>query len=93
MLASLAALAAPSADLITYLPGFGNASEWPFDAYSGFLTVPGPFELNPYDSLKIHYQFHTSQVRSPVTSRLPSPSRAVAFVGRPSPSSAIPRLR
>lgn len=54
-------ISAPAADKITYLPGFGNASSWPFDAYSGFLTVPGPFELNPYDSLKIHYQFHTSQ--------------------------------
>ena len=26
--------------------------------YSGFLNVPGPFKLNPYDSLSIHYQFH-----------------------------------
>ena len=58
-------LSAPAADKIAYLPGFGNASSWPFDAYSGFLTVPGPFELNPYDSLKIHYQFHTSQ-RNPL---------------------------
>ena len=29
--------------------------------YSGYLTVPGPFEMNNYDSLKIHYQLHTSQ--------------------------------
>jgi serine carboxypeptidase-like clade 1 len=29
--------------------------------YSGYLTVPGPFKLSPYDSLEIHYQFHTSQ--------------------------------
>ena len=35
-----------------------------FDVYSGYLTVPGPFELTEYDSLSIHYQFHTSQ-RSP----------------------------
>ena len=32
-----------------------------FGRYSGYLTVPGPFELNPYDSLSIHYQFHASQ--------------------------------
>lgn len=56
-----ASLGAPSSDLITSLPGFGDASSWPFNAYSGYLTVPGPFKLNPYDSLSIHYQFHTSQ--------------------------------
>ena len=33
----------------------------PFKVYSGYLTVPGPFELTSYDSLEIHYQFHTSQ--------------------------------
>lgn len=33
----------------------------PFDVYSGYLTVPGPFEQSNYTSLKIHYQFHASQ--------------------------------
>merc|ERR1719159_1824937 len=46
-------------DLVTSLPGFPPASSWGFKAYSGFLDVPGP--INGYDSLKIHYQFHTSQ--------------------------------
>ena len=45
--------AAPASDLITNLPGFGN-STWPFKAYSGYLTVPGPFTLTDYDSLEIH---------------------------------------
>jgi len=54
-----AALGAPTADLVSTLPGF-NAT-WPFKVYSGYLSVPGPFELNDYDSLSIHYQFHTSQ--------------------------------
>ena len=49
-------LAAPEADKIAQLPGFGNASNWPFTAYSGFINVPGPFELTEYDSLLIHYQ-------------------------------------
>jgi hypothetical protein len=40
------------------LPGFDVA---PFDVYSGYLTVPGPFEQSNYTSLKIHYQFHASQ--------------------------------
>ena len=52
--------AAPASDLITNLPGFGN-STWPFKAYSGYLTVPGPFQLTDYDSLEIHYQLHMSQ--------------------------------
>lgn len=47
------------ADMVTYLPGFPNASTWGFDAYSGILDVPGP--IASYDALKIHYQFHTSQ--------------------------------
>ena len=37
------ATGAPTADLVTSLPGF---SSWPFDAYSGYLHVPGPFKLN-----------------------------------------------
>ena len=45
--------AAPAADLVDQLPGFEKA---PFNVYSGYLTVPGPFELSPYDELKIHYQ-------------------------------------
>lgn len=32
--------------------------------YSGFLDVPGPFKLNDYDSLRIHYQFQTSQSKA-----------------------------
>jgi len=48
----------PERDLVTSLPGFENSS-WPFKVYSGLLDVPGP--INGYDSLKIHYQFHTSQ--------------------------------
>ena len=55
-----ATTAAPASDLITNLPGFGN-STWPFKAYSGYLTVPGPFQLTDYDSLEIHYQLHMSQ--------------------------------
>merc|ERR1740130_930554 len=46
-------------DLITSLPGFPAASSWGFKAYSGILDVPGP--ISGYDSLKIHYQFQTSQ--------------------------------
>lgn len=52
------AAAAPIGDLVDKLPGFSKA---PFKVYSGFLDVPGPFKLNDYDSLKIHYQFHESQ--------------------------------
>lgn len=50
------ASADPVADLVEQLPGFQKA---PFKVYSGLLDVPGP--LNGYDSLRIHYQFHTSQ--------------------------------
>ena len=46
-------LGAPAKDLITSLPGFAS---WPFKAYSGYLEVPGPFAMNNYDSLSIHYQ-------------------------------------
>lgn len=61
--ASLALLAAlcgaeKAEDRVTSLPGF-EAESWPFKVYSGFLQVPGP--INSYDSLSIHYQFHTSQ--------------------------------
>lgn len=52
-----------AADLVTSLPGFANTS-WPFKLYSGLLDVPGP--VNGYDSLLIHYQFHTSQ-KDPTT--------------------------
>jgi len=48
-----------AADLITELPGFPESSSWGFKAYSGFIDVPGP--IAQYDSLKVHYQFHTSQ--------------------------------
>lgn len=47
---------APEKDLVDQLPGFPKTS---FKVYSGLLDVPGP--LNGYDSLKIHYQFHSSQ--------------------------------
>lgn len=50
-------------DLITTLPGFENVT-WDFKAYSGMLDVPGP--INGYDSLRIHYQFHTS-MNTPAT--------------------------
>jgi len=49
------------ADLVQQVPGFDAA---PFKVYSGLLDVPGP--IAEYDSLKIHYQFHTSQ-RDPAT--------------------------
>jgi carboxypeptidase C (cathepsin A) len=59
--AALIAVAAAdiSADLVEQMPDFDKV---PFKIYSGLLDVPGP--INGYDSLKIHYQFHTSQ-RSP----------------------------
>lgn len=47
------------ADLVDQLPDFDKTS---FKVYSGLLNVPGP--INGFDSLRIHYQFHTSQ-RSP----------------------------
>ena len=39
--------AAPAADLVTSLPGFGDLSSLPFKVYSGYLTVPGPFTRMP----------------------------------------------
>ena len=56
----LVSSAAPEGDRVTGMPGF-DFTNLPFEVYSGYLTVPGPFELNAYDSLEIHYQFHTSQ--------------------------------
>lgn len=53
--------AAPEADLVASLPGFGKLTDLRFRVYSGYLTVPGPFRLNDYDSLEVHYQFQTSQ--------------------------------
>ena len=53
-------LAAPAADLVTSLPGF-NLTGLPFQVYSGYLHVPGPFSLTGYSSLSVHYQLHTSQ--------------------------------
>ena len=53
--------AAPIDDLVKQLPDFDEA---PFDVYSGYLEVPGPFNLTNYDKLMIHYQFHTSQSNS-----------------------------
>lgn len=47
-------------DIVTSLPDFdSDSSSWGFTVYSGLLEVPGP--INGYDSLSIHYQFHTSQ--------------------------------
>jgi len=60
-LSAHAALAAPPADLVTSLPGFGDLSPLPFKVYSGYLNVPGPFTLTDYDALSIHYQLHTAQ--------------------------------
>lgn len=63
--AARATNAAPEADLVTSLPGFGKLTGLPFRIYSGYLKVPGPFLLNEYDSLEIHYQFQTSQSDTP----------------------------
>lgn len=55
--------------LSAHSPGFEAFEPWPFKIYSGYLTVPGPFKLNKYDSLHIHYQLHTAQkspARAPV---------------------------
>lgn len=49
-----------AADQITSLPGFPESNTWGFRAYSGMLDVPG-WNGGEYDSLKIHYQFHTSK--------------------------------
>lgn len=43
-------------DLVDRIPGFNKSA---FKVYSGFIDVAGP--INGYDSLKIHYQLHTSQ--------------------------------
>lgn len=63
MLSVVAALTlgAPQADKVTSLPGFDDTWQKKFSVYSGYLTVPGPFEKTDYDSLKVHYQLHTSQ--------------------------------
>ena len=58
-LLSSATVSAPASDLVKSLPGFNGS--FPFKVYSGYLHVPGPFEKTDYDSLSIHYQFHTSQ--------------------------------
>jgi hypothetical protein len=50
--------AAPAGDKVEIVPGFNKTS--PFNVYSGYLIVPGPFKQNDYDSLSIHYQFHES---------------------------------
>lgn len=51
---------------VSSLPEFGGS--FPFEVYSGLLTVPGPIDgwKATYDSLRINYQFHTSQ-RNPST--------------------------
>lgn len=55
LLFSICAADRPS-DLVDQIPGFERAA---FKIYSGLLDVPGP--ISSYDSLRIHYQFHTSQ--------------------------------
>jgi hypothetical protein len=57
-LATVGCFAAPDADLVVAIPGFNKTS---FKVYSGYLQVPGPFKLNSYDSLSIHYQLQYSQ--------------------------------
>ena len=61
---STSILASPSSkedDLVTSLPGYeDDMSALPFEVYSGYLTVPGPFTLTDYGSLEIHYQFQTA---------------------------------
>lgn len=49
------------ADLVDRIPGFNATS---FKVYSGYLAVPGPFKLNKYESLSIHYQFHHAQTNA-----------------------------
>ena len=46
--------AAPAADLVTSLPGFGDLSSLPFKVYSGYLTVPGPFTRTPPAAFGAH---------------------------------------
>jgi len=60
-LLSITALGDVPKDLVDKVPGF-NATA--FKVYSGFLEVPGPFKLNGYDSLSIHYQLNTAQADS-----------------------------
>jgi len=50
--------AAVQSDLVDHIPGF-NATT--FQVYSGYLSVPGPFNLKDYDALSIHYQFNVAQ--------------------------------
>ena len=47
------ATAAPASDLVTTLPGW-SPKTWPFDFYSGVLSVPGP--VAGYGELLIHYE-------------------------------------
>ena len=58
--------AAPAADLVTSVPGFGP---FPFKMYSGYLRVAGPLGKAKYDSVTIHYELHMSQ-RAPSTDPL-----------------------
>ena len=68
------AVAAPTADRVTSIPGFKFPAT--FDVFSGYLHVPGPIpstdnpnsrggasgcSTQPYDSLSIHYQLNMAQ--------------------------------
>jgi hypothetical protein len=52
-------LAAIPDDLVASVPTF--PSSWPFKYYSGYLTVPGPFEQAPYSKVKVRYELQMSQ--------------------------------
>lgn len=63
-LLSIRAFGAVPQDLVESIPGFKPTA---FKVYSGYLQVPGPFKLNSYESLSIHYQFNEAQ-SNPATS-------------------------
>ena len=45
--------------LVAAVPTFSG--EIPFKFYSGYLTVSGPFEQNPYSKVKVRYELQMSQ--------------------------------
>eukprot|EP00659_Diplonema_papillatum_P017427 gene17427-26789_t len=53
-----AAWGAVPGDEVDMIPTFNKTS---FKVYSGYITVKGPFKLNPYTELQIHYQLDCSQ--------------------------------
>ena len=54
------AQAAIPAHRVSAVPGFPT-SPIPFEYYSGYLEVTGPFEQNPYDKVKVRYELQMSQ--------------------------------